>query len=150
MRSAPKVMPPISSCWPMISEVDVGNMAVGAEPFHQYPITCCCCGTDDSRAADWQNGTEMEVHLKQRHAFEQKWHPLPFINAHWMFMETQEWMWAQWGSRWCVSAVAIVGRLCRYIFWWGTQALVCCWWKCIGQQWWVCWKVVFVAENVFY
>jgi len=30
----PKVMPPISLCWPMTSEEDVGVMAVEVEPSH--------------------------------------------------------------------------------------------------------------------
>ena len=37
-----------------------------------------------------------------------KWHPLTFINACWIFMETKQWIWAQWGDRWCVSAVETV------------------------------------------
>ena len=41
MRVAPKVMPAILWCWPTASEVDVGGMAVDAEPSHQYPITLC-------------------------------------------------------------------------------------------------------------
>jgi len=35
-RSAPKVMPPILLCWPMISEADDGSTAEKAEPPHQY------------------------------------------------------------------------------------------------------------------
>ena len=66
----------------------------------------------------WQMGPEgqsdrmasvMEVQKKQRYGIEllhvQKWHPLTFINVCWMFMETQQQMWAQWGSGWCASAV---------------------------------------------
>ena len=34
-----------------------------------------------------------------------KWHPLTFINVCWTFIETKQWMWAQWGSGWCISAV---------------------------------------------
>jgi len=34
IRAAPKVMPPILSCWPMTSEVDVDGMTVEAEPSH--------------------------------------------------------------------------------------------------------------------
>ena len=56
IRAALKVMPPILWCWPMISEADVGAMAVEAEPSHQYSITFCCCVTDGSRGAVWQNG----------------------------------------------------------------------------------------------
>ena len=38
------------------SEVDGGGVAVEVEPSHQYPITFCCCVTDGSRGAVWQNG----------------------------------------------------------------------------------------------
>jgi len=46
-----KVMPPILLCWPMMSEKDVGGMAVEVEPFQQYFITFCCHETDGSRGA---------------------------------------------------------------------------------------------------
>jgi len=49
MRAAPKVMPPISLRCPAVSEVNVGGMAVEAEPSHQYSITFCCHVTDGSR-----------------------------------------------------------------------------------------------------
>ena len=32
-------------------------------------------------------------------------HSLTFIDACWMFMETKQWIWMQWGSGQCVSAV---------------------------------------------
>ena len=51
-----KVMPPILLCWPMTSEEDVGDVAVEAEPSHQYSIAFCCCVTDDSRGTVGQNG----------------------------------------------------------------------------------------------
>lgn len=38
MRGAPKVMVPISLCWPTTSEVDFGCMAVQSEPFCQYQL----------------------------------------------------------------------------------------------------------------
>ena len=41
--------------WPMTSEADVGAMAVEVEPSHQYSVTFCCCVTDGSRGAVWQN-----------------------------------------------------------------------------------------------
>ena len=44
-------MPPVLLCWPTMSEANVGGMAVGAEPLHQYFIAFCCCVTDDSRGA---------------------------------------------------------------------------------------------------
>ena len=56
MRPAPKVIPPILLCWPMISDTNIGGMAVEVEPSHQYFITFCCCETDGSRGAVWHNG----------------------------------------------------------------------------------------------
>jgi hypothetical protein len=34
-KGTPKVMPPILLCWPTMSEVDTGGMAVEDEPSHQ-------------------------------------------------------------------------------------------------------------------
>ena len=51
MRAAPKVMVPILLCWSMMSEVDVGDMAVEVEPSHQYPTPCGSHMTDGSRGA---------------------------------------------------------------------------------------------------
>jgi len=42
MKAALKVIPPISLCWPLTLEVDVGGMAVEVEPSCQYSVTCCC------------------------------------------------------------------------------------------------------------
>jgi len=48
-----------------------------------------------------------------------KWYLLTFTDTCWMFMETKEWMWAQGGGGWCVSAVVTVtmGHLhwCRFL-----------------------------------
>ena len=49
MRAAPKVIPPILWYWPMMSDMDVGGMAVEAEPSQEYSITFHCCVTDGSR-----------------------------------------------------------------------------------------------------
>jgi len=46
-----KVLPAISLCWPTMSEMDVGSMAVDVELSHQYSITFCCPVTDGSRGA---------------------------------------------------------------------------------------------------
>jgi len=53
IRAAPKVMPPILSCWPMTSEVHVDGMTVEAEPSHWYSSTFYCHVTDGSRGALW-------------------------------------------------------------------------------------------------
>jgi len=94
-----------------MSEVD--GMAVQVEPFHQYPIACCCCVTDGSRGALWHSGiwhgnADEAKGWNWIPPCRKKWHPLTFINAWWMFMETKQWMWAQGGGEWCVSAVMIV------------------------------------------
>ena len=66
-----------------MSEEDVGGMAVEAEPSHQYPITCCCCVTDGSRGAVWQNGVwhrsmdEAKVcHVEKMAPIDIHWHLL--------------------------------------------------------------------------
>ena len=48
MRAALKVMPPVLLCWPMMSEADVGGMAVEDQPSHQNCLTVCCHVTDGS------------------------------------------------------------------------------------------------------
>ena len=42
------------------------------------------------------------------YSIQKQWSPLTFINTCWMFMETKQWMWALWGSGWCVSPVETV------------------------------------------
>ena len=49
VRTALKITPPILLCLPTTPEADVGGMAVGLEPSHQYFITIFCCVTDGSR-----------------------------------------------------------------------------------------------------
>jgi len=51
MRAALKVVPPILLCWPTVSEVVIGVMAVEVEPSRQYSVPCCCYATDGSRGA---------------------------------------------------------------------------------------------------
>lgn len=41
-------------CYPVVSKVDVGVMAVEADPSHQD--TFCYCETGGTRRAVWQNG----------------------------------------------------------------------------------------------
>jgi len=51
MSAAPKVMPPSLLRWPTMSEVSVGGMAIGVEPFCQYSITFCCHVKEGSEGA---------------------------------------------------------------------------------------------------
>ena len=76
------------------------------EPFHQYCITFCCRVTDGSRGAVWQNGVwHGSEHEEKVCHWIPPWHPLTFTDICWMFMETKQWMWAQWCSGWCVLIV---------------------------------------------
>jgi len=73
--------------------------------------------------------SDMEVHMKLRCGIEflrvERTAPLTFINACWMFMETKQWIWAQWGSGWCVSVVVTVSHLSWYGFLWAWHAGSC-------------------------
>ena len=106
MRTAPKVMPLILLSWPMTSEVDVVGIAVDSDPSHQYSITFCCHVTDGNREAAWQNS------IWHGSVYEAKvYHWIPPCRKNrthicWTFMDTKQWMWAQWSGRCCVSAVA--------------------------------------------
>jgi len=89
-------MPPIVLCWPTTSEADVGGTLVEAEPSYialnfvaVWQITAE--GQSDRMVSD------MEERMKQRCGTEflhpKKWHPLTFIDACWVVMETKQWMW---------------------------------------------------------
>ena len=81
-----------------------------------------------------------------------KWHMLPFIDACWTFVESKQWMWAQWGSGWCASVVATmtVAHLhwCKFL---PTLfiALVHCSCSTLAKMncswWWLYWKTVFCS-----
>ena len=47
----------------------------------------------------WGNGVSLNSSIQKES------HPLAFIEACWMFMEAKQWMWAQRGSGWYISAV---------------------------------------------
>ena len=82
-----------------------------------------------------------------------KWHPQTFTDTCWKLMETEQWMWAQWGSGWCVSVVVTAtvatstGADCYEC---SMQALVYCWQKCIANGHVCIKKWYFVAENLLY
>ena len=110
MRVAPKLMPPLLLCWRTMSEADVGDVAVGVEPSHQYSVKFCCHATDNSRRAVWQNGI---WHGKAYEAKVCNWIPSCGKNCiQWCSSTLAErlwrtnWMLAQWSGGWCVSAVA--------------------------------------------
>ena len=72
-------------------------------------------------------------------------YPLTFTDACWVFMETNQWMWAQRGSGWWVSvAIAKVSQLhwCRFLRMQhaGSCSLLV---KMHSCWWWLCWKIMF-------
>jgi len=76
----------------MTSEVDVGGMAVEADPSHQQSIMFCCCATDGSRGAVWHNAVwhggvyEPKV-CHWIPSCGKKWHPLTFTGSCWTFIK---------------------------------------------------------------
>ena len=51
MKTALRAVPPILLYWYTTPEVNVGGVAVEAEPSHQHSVTFSCCATVDSRGA---------------------------------------------------------------------------------------------------
>ena len=98
-RSAPKIMPPIllfwwiDGCWWYVSTV-----------WTFLPIFCYILLLQDRQQqrgsltewcltwkGEWSKGVELNSSMWE------KWHPLMFTDIYWTFMETNQWMWAQWG-----------------------------------------------------
>ena len=137
-------MPPILLCWPTTWEADVGGMAVEVEPSHHYPVTFCCCVTDGSRGAVWQNtmwhGSVQEATTESLHV--EKCHPLTFTDVYRRYTETKQWMWAQWDGG-AVSGIAVISSGADF-YEGSMQALVhrCSESKANGGD---CWKIVFCS-----
>ena len=73
----------------------------------------------------------------------EKMSPMTFSDACRMFMETNQWMWAQWGSEWYVAAVTL-GHLhwCRFLWAWHVGS--CSSLVNMQSRWWsLCWKIMF-------
>jgi len=88
MKAASKVMPPILLHQTTVSEIDVSAMAVWS---HQYSVTFCCCETDGSRGAVWQNS------IWHGRVYEEKvwnWITLCGKNCtHWHSSTLAKWLW---------------------------------------------------------
>jgi len=84
-------MPPLLLCQPTTSEVDDCGMAVEAEPSHQHSLACCCCVTDGSRGAVWQNAI---LHGSAYEAKARHWIP-PWRRrcTHWHLSTLAESLW---------------------------------------------------------
>jgi len=109
MTAILKVMPPILLCW------SVASVAAEGELSHQYSTTFCCCETDSSRGAGWQNfiwhGSVDKAKVCQWiPPCGKKLYPLTFIDICWTGMETKQWMLSQWSGGWCISAVVTETR----------------------------------------
>ena len=141
-RAAPKVMPPSLWCWPTTLEMDVGGMAVKAEPSHRYSIPFRYCMTDGSRGAVWQNGIWYgradeaiiwsRINLippcrkngTHQHSFtlaERLWRP----NSACEHSEVVGWVLQQWRQRVTAAGADLDER--------SMQAPVHLWKKCIGN-----------------
>ena len=154
MRAAPKLMPPMFA-----HNVRGGHWWYGSRGWIFVSVFCSMLLLCDR----WQQrGSLIDWHLPQKcvwntgvgfnYFIQKKWHPLTFIYSYWTFMETQQWMWAQWGTGWCVSALATaaVDRLdwCRFLQAWhadSCSSLV----KSVANGSDNAEKQCFVAENLF-
>ena len=58
---------------------------------------------------EWRKGVEPNSSVWK------KWQSLTFFDACWMFMETKQWVWAQWGDGWCISAVSTATWMSSHI-----------------------------------
>jgi len=146
-------MPFILLCWPTTSKVCIGGVAVEAEPFHQYSIAFCCCVTDGSREAVWQNGI---WHGSAYQALVCHWIPLCRNNCirwcsltlaeHWwrpnsgcehsemMGGEFQQW----WPWQWVIYVSAVFLNIQHS----GSCSSLA---KMPSYWWWLCWKIVFCS-----
>ena len=87
----------------MTLEADGGGMAVKTEPLHQFSISLLCNRWQQrgtltkwllTKKCIWSKGVSLNFSICKK-----KWHPLTFIDVCWVFMETKEWLLAQWGDR---------------------------------------------------
>jgi len=65
MRAVQKVMSYVLLCWPITSDADADDMAVGVEPSQQYSITFYCCVTVDGQTD--KMASDMEECMERRH-----------------------------------------------------------------------------------
>jgi len=111
MRAALKVLPPILWYWPATSEVAVGGMAIEVKTSYQYSIIFCYHMTVRSRRVVLQNGVwhESAYGTKVYHSIPPwgkigtRWYSLMLTECWWRL--NTGYKWAQWGGRWCISAV---------------------------------------------
>ena len=140
----------------------VGGMAVEAQPSHQYSTTFCCCVTDGSRGAVWQNSI---WHWSGYEAKMCHWIPLcGKKGTHWHSLTLAEYLWGpDSGCEHCEavggtfqkrnrpnSCKTVVTSVSAYFYKYGKKALVHCWQKCTANGGDYTEKKYFVAENLLY
>jgi len=116
----------IMLCWPTKLEADVGGMAVASEPSTNIPLHFVAVWQMAAEGHSDRMVSDMEERMKQRYGTEflcvEKMQQLSFTDVCWTFLEDKEWMWAQWGSGWCISAVATATEdhlcCCRFLWAW--------------------------------
>ena len=77
--------------------------------FHYMVLPCDRWQQKDSLTEQhlmWKHIQSKDVSLNS--SMWKKLQPLIFIDVCWMLTEIKQWMWAQWGGGWCVSAVVTV------------------------------------------
>jgi len=123
--AAPKVMPPVSLCWPATSEADVsryGSRGWTFPPISHYILLLCKRWQQSGRLTEWYLTWKCvwSKSVSLNSSMWKNWNLLTFINICWTFLETERWMWAQWDADWCISAVvtAAMDHLCWRRFLW--------------------------------
>jgi len=92
---------------PTLSEVNVDGISVEVELSHQHSIIFWCCEVDSNKWAAWKKWQWVwGKGVLWNSSMKKKFHQLTFIKAWCIFMETKQWIWVQWDSGWCISAVA--------------------------------------------
>lgn len=66
-RAGLKVFPAILLSWSVMSEADVGNMALDVEPSLQYSSAFCWLRTAEGKADKMAPDMEEEVHIQKRY-----------------------------------------------------------------------------------
>ena len=72
----------------------------------------------------WSKGVELNFSMWK------DLQPLTFTDACWMFMDTKQWIWAQWGGGWWNAVEQWITSIGTDIYEHSTQTLVHRWWKC--------------------
>ena len=119
MGVALDAMPPVLLCRPTLPEVDVGGTAVEFEPSHQRSIALCCCVTDGSWGAVWQNDAWYGI------AYEEKmWNRIPPCGkktcTHWHSLMLADYLWSSNSE--CYHSEVVGGTFQQWWQWCERQA----------------------------